>query len=151
VELLRTFRGMFDRGEDFVYGIFDGAEQRVLGGSGLHPRVGDGAREIGYWIAADAVRRGYCTEATAAIVRTGFEVERLHRIEIHCDPANEASAAVPRKLGFTHEATLRDRLRTAEGEWRDAMIWTLLAADYAGTPSASARVSSYGADGVRLL
>lgn len=151
VGLLRTFRGMFDRGEDFVYGIFDRGEQRVIGGSGLHDRIGTGAREIGYWIAADAAGQGFCTEATAAIVRTGFEVDDLQRIEIHCDPENHASAAVPRKLGFVHEATLRERTPTPEGDWRDMMIWTLFAADYETTPSASARVSCYGADGRRLL
>ncbi|MDX6594311.1 MAG: hypothetical protein QOJ13_3507 [Gaiellales bacterium] len=48
VEPLRTFRGMFDRGEDFIYGIFDSDEQRVLRGSGLNMRLGEGAREIGH-------------------------------------------------------------------------------------------------------
>jgi RimJ/RimL family protein N-acetyltransferase len=150
VEPLRTFRGMFDRGEDFIYGIFDSDEQRVLGGSGLHTRLGEGAREIGYWMAADAAGRGLCTEATAAIVRAGFEIERLNRIEIHCDPQNHASAAIPCKLGFTHEATLRERVRNSQGELRDVMIWSLFADDYPSTPSASAHVRIYGADGDRM-
>jgi len=151
VELLRSFRGMFDRGEDFIYGIFDAEERRVLGGSGLHTRVGDEAREIGYWIAADAVGQGLCTEAVAAIVRAGFDVEGVHWLEIHCDPANGPSAAVARKLGFTHEATLRERVTVAPGRRRDAMIWSLFADDYPGTPAASAAARMFGADGSRLL
>ncbi len=39
-ELLRMFRGRFDLGEDFVYGIFTRDETEVVGGTGLHTRVG---------------------------------------------------------------------------------------------------------------
>ena len=43
VALLRRFRGQFDLGEDFVYGILEPDEGRVLGGTGLHTRVGSHA------------------------------------------------------------------------------------------------------------
>src|SRR5207248_1196541 len=42
VELMRMFRGSFDLGTDFVYGIFEPGESRQLGGAGLHPRGGGG-------------------------------------------------------------------------------------------------------------
>ena len=58
-ELLRTFRGRFDLGEDFVYGVFAGDESEVIGGSGLHTRVGSGSLEIGYWVRASHVGRGF--------------------------------------------------------------------------------------------
>src|SRR5690625_3671858 len=67
VERLRRFRGNFDLGVDFVYGIFDAGESRVIGGTGLHTRIGAGALEIGYWIRADEINRGFATEATAAL------------------------------------------------------------------------------------
>src|SRR6476659_9682252 len=92
VELLREFRGQFDLGADSVYAIFDSGDQRVLGGSGLHPRIGPGALEIGYWIRADAVGRGYATESTAALNRVAFEVAGVERVEIHCAAENHASA-----------------------------------------------------------
>ena len=47
VQLLRSFRSLFDRGENFVYGLFSRDESEVVGGSGLHGRVGEGAFEIG--------------------------------------------------------------------------------------------------------
>jgi len=47
---LRQFRGRFDLGEDFIYGIFDSSEEEVLGGTGLHTRHGPFIREIGYWV-----------------------------------------------------------------------------------------------------
>ena len=43
VELLRTFRGGFDLGQDFVYGILAPDESQALGGTGLHTRVGEDA------------------------------------------------------------------------------------------------------------
>src|SRR5436305_845836 len=50
VQLLRDFRSQFDRGENFIYGLFSRDESEVVGGSGLHGRGGEGAFEIGYWI-----------------------------------------------------------------------------------------------------
>jgi len=151
VELLRQFRGRFDLGQDFVYGIFDRAEREVLGGTGLHARVGDGAREIGYWIASRHQGQGFATECAAALVRVGFDVDHLSRIEIHCDPANERSAAIPARLGFRHEGTLRARIPRRDGPPADRMIWTILAGEYPATPCASAAVRAFDAFGRPIL
>jgi RimJ/RimL family protein N-acetyltransferase len=113
--------------------------------------VGEGAREIGYWIHAGHINQGLATEASAALVRVGFEIDRVSRIEIHCDPANVRSAAVPKKLGFTCEATLRRRQEFRPGEWRDLMIWTLFDDDYPSGPAAQASIEAYDAAGQRLL
>jgi hypothetical protein len=43
VQLLRGFRGRFDLGQDFAYGIFVPDDSEVLGGTGLHTRAGDDA------------------------------------------------------------------------------------------------------------
>jgi RimJ/RimL family protein N-acetyltransferase len=151
VRRLRGFRAEFDRDRDFIYGIFSRDESEVIGGTGLHPRVGEGGRDIGYWIHTEHLGRGYATEAAAAMTRVGFEVEGLRRVEIHCDPRNERSLRVTRKLGFTHEATLRSRSVTAAGEARDTMIWSLLREDYAGTPAAAAEVEAFDVLNRRLL
>jgi RimJ/RimL family protein N-acetyltransferase len=75
----------------------------------------------------------------------------VQRVEIHCDPRNVASAAVPRKLGFTHEATLRQRAVTSDGKLRDTMIWTLLATEYPDSPAARRAIEAYDACGQRLI
>jgi RimJ/RimL family protein N-acetyltransferase len=141
-DLLRTFAGQFALGEDAVYGIFDAAGERVLGGTGLHPRIGDAAREIGYWIRADAIGRGLASESTAALTRVGFEVDGLERIEIHCDPANVRSAAVPRKLGYAD---------TGERDGRGHLVFGISRAGYAGSPCAAAEVKAHDAAGAQLL
>lgn len=141
--LLRRFRGQFDLDEDFIYGVFDREERRLLGGSGLHPRLDALGREIGYWIRSDSLRRGYATEVTAALTRVGFEHLGLDRIQILVDPRNEPSAGIPRKLGYRSEG-LRRRDRPGHGDERvDLEYFTLLADAYPDTPAARTSVRAY--------
>lgn len=151
IERIRKWRASFDLGEDYVFGIFDRGGGRILGGCGLHPRVGPDALEIGYWIDKDHINLGMATEASAALVRVAFEIEKVKRVEIHMDPLNLASAAVPPKLGFTYEATLRRRVPDAVGVFRDLMIWSLLAEEYPQSQAAQVKISAEDAAGRRIL
>lgn len=151
VALFRQWRARFDLDEDYVYGIWSRAEDRVLGSSGLHTRRGPEALEIGYWIHADHIKQGLATEAAAALTRVAFEINGVHYVEIRNDPENARSAAVPRKLGFLHEATLRQRLPGPNGGRHDVMIWSLLDSEYPDSPAASAEIAAFDAAGRRLL
>ncbi len=144
------FRGKFDLGEDYTYGIFNREETRLLGGTGLHTRLGEKQLEIGYWIHKDFVKQGLVTESTAALIKVAFEILHVHRIEIHCDPGNVASAAVPRKLGFTHEGTLRAKTPFLD-RWSDTMIWGLLESEYPNSPAVKAEIKAFDAAGNTLL
>jgi RimJ/RimL family protein N-acetyltransferase len=148
VELLRGFRGRFDLGQEFIYGIFSPDESEVLGGTGLHRRGGEDALEIGYWIRTGRTGCGLATESSAVLTRVAFEVCGVDRVDIRVDPANTASARIPRKLGFREEATLRRRLRYPEP--RDVVVFSLFADDLAGSPAAAARFEAYDAVGARL-
>jgi RimJ/RimL family protein N-acetyltransferase len=150
IVLLKSFRAQFDANESFVMGIFSADETEQIGGSGLHPRVDPGGLEIGYFIRASATRQGYVTESTAALTRVGFEVCGADRIEIRVDPANEASLGVPRKLGFTEEATLRRRLPgRAGGPLRDVTLFTLFREDF--DPSLAPGLRAFDALGRQLV
>jgi RimJ/RimL family protein N-acetyltransferase len=149
IALLRRFRGQFDLGEDFVYGIFARDESHVVGGTGLHRRVGEDAFEIGYWIRVSRAGEGLATEATAALTRVALELCGVDRVEIRIDPANERSRAIPRRLGFTEEATLRRRLQYPEP--RDVVVYSLFADGFASSPPAAAAVEAYDATGRRVL
>jgi RimJ/RimL family protein N-acetyltransferase len=146
IELLRRFRGRFDLGTDFVYGIFDRDESRVVGGTGLHKRIGDDAFEIGYWIHVDRSREGLATESTAALTRVAFELCDVDRVEIRVEPSNVASLGVPRKLGYLEEATLRRRL---PGQ-RDVVVWTLFKDAFPSSPTATASFEAYDATGALI-
>lgn len=147
---LKRFRGMFDLGQDFIYGIFNQDNSKLLGGTGLHTRLGESELEIGYWIHKDFINQGLVTESTAALIKVAFEILHIHRLEIHCDPANLASAAIPRKLGFIHEGTLRAKTLFLDG-WSDSMIWALLDTDYPDSPSSKAEIRVLDATGQPVL
>jgi len=146
VELLRGFRGRFDLGQDFVYGILSPDESEAIGGTGLHTRRGEGTLEIGYWIRASRVGQGFATEATAALTRVGFELCDVGRIELRVDPANEASLAIPRKLGFVEEGTMRGVLEgTPSGG--DAVVFALLRDEF----ERDVKLKAFDAAGRRVL
>ncbi|HJQ52182.1 MAG TPA: GNAT family protein [Gaiellaceae bacterium] len=150
-DLMKYFRSSFDTGENFTYGIFRFGEAELLGGTGLHERIGPGGLEIGYWIRASATRQGYVTESTAALTRVGFEICEADRIEIRVEPGNDASMGVPRKLGFLEEATLRRRLpgRAGGGPLRDVTIFTMFREDF--DPAIAPALRAFDAAGRQLI
>ena len=150
-ERLRRFRDDFLSRRDFVYGIFGADGVRIIGGTGLHTRESKDAREIGYWISQPYANNGLATESAAALTRVAFEVNRVERIEIRCDPRNRASARVAEKLGFTHRSTLYGNKTDAEGRLRDTMVWSLDSADYPGSPASTASVAAYNRSKIQIL
>lgn len=151
IALLRQFRAKFDLDQDYVYGVFNRAGTAVIGGTGLHTRTGHGGREIGYWIHKDHINRGLATELTAALTRVAFEIDLVERVEIHMDPTNHPSAAVPRKLGFLNLAILPKWLPQADGSWRDEMVWALYRSDFPQSPAAKVAIEAFDAAGTRIL
>ena len=151
IERLRVFRADFDLSKNFLYGVFDPHETELVGGTGLHPRVGSSAFEIGYWIHVNHINKGYATEISAALTKVAFEIEHVNRVEIHCDPNNVRSAAIPKKLGYVYEATLRNRCENIEGELIDSMIWSLMREDYLKSPAAKAKIVAYDAFGNLII
>ncbi len=149
VELLRGFRGAFDLGTNFVYGVFAPDGSRQLGGTGLHPRGSDESLEIGYFIRADAIGRGFATELTAVLTRVGFDVCGLERVDIQVEPDNERSLRIPRKLGFVEEGRFRRRLEpnVDGGPRRDSILFTMVADELAGSPVASFPYRAFDAVG----
>jgi RimJ/RimL family protein N-acetyltransferase len=142
-KFIRQFRGQFDLGQDTVFGIFNKQDATLLGGTGLHNRVGIDAREIGYWIDVNHINKGYATEAVNALTKTGFEIEGLTRIEIHCAAGNTRSNNIPQKLGFRHQATLKNHSTDREGRFQDENIWTISAAEYAASPIRETQIRAY--------
>ena len=126
IGLLRKFRGQFDLGEDYTFGIFNKNETELIGSTGLHNRLGPAEREIGYWISAKHLNKGYAQETVCALTKVGFELENLLRIEIHCAPQNIRSLNIPRKLGYTLEKTLSDPINSPIG----SMVWGMNKAAY---------------------
>lgn len=86
---------------DFGYSIVDAGDTEVLGGCGLHGRLGPHGLEIGYWVHVDHSGRGLATEASRALTDAAFGIPGIERVRIRCEERNAASARVPEKLGYT--------------------------------------------------
>jgi ribosomal-protein-serine acetyltransferase len=131
IEQRRTLIDGWERewlaGGDVVVGIFiDGA---VAGGCGLHRRIGPGGLEIGYWTAKSFLRQGTATAAARLLTDAGFACSEITRVEIHHDQANQASAGVPRKLGFELVREVHDEVE-APGEIGVSCEWQITRADW---------------------
>jgi RimJ/RimL family protein N-acetyltransferase len=125
---IEIFAANVREGTDFVVGVFLGDE--AIGGSGLHRRAGPDTLEIGYWIASSHTRRGYASEAAIALTRVAFAMPHVEHVQIRCDPRNSNSASIPRKLGFSHIATLEVDTLTPTGETRATMVWQISRATF---------------------
>jgi ribosomal-protein-serine acetyltransferase len=123
-DLVAGWRKLWDAG-DRMCGMFVGEE--VVGGCGLHQRIGPGGQEIGYWVRTGRTGRGYATAAARALTTMAFTMRGVDRVEIHHDVANVASGRVPAKLGFT---CVGDTARPVEapGETGTQRIWRMLRA-----------------------
>ena len=119
----RPDRWQADDGE-MTWAVTDVETGGLLGMVGLHARDAS-MREIGFWIARDARGRGVMTAAARLVIRFGFEVLHLQRIEWCALVGNDASLRVAEKLGFQLEGTARAGLLHRE-ERRDGWVAGLL-------------------------
>jgi RimJ/RimL family protein N-acetyltransferase len=144
LDWLRGLRADFDRSENFRFGVFlkDG---ELVGENMLLQRVGPDALEIGYLTHLGFEGKGYASEASSALVKVAFELYRARRVEIHHAAANRASGVIPERLGFTRDGSLRDRIEDTQGNRHDSVIWSLQAAEFPATSSASLSIRIFDA------
>lgn len=84
---------------------------------------------IGYWLAEHAQGKGTMTTVVRVLINHAFSEWNLHRIEIHCAPANHRSRAIPERLAFSEEAVLREAELVGD-RWLDAVIYGLLESEW---------------------
>jgi RimJ/RimL family protein N-acetyltransferase len=111
-------------GSEAVYGLFAADHGAVLGGVGLHDRVAPGGIEVGYWLHVAATGRGLMTRVVAHLTDLALAMADIRWVEIRCDAANRASAAVPQRLGFTLAATIPSDRPQAPADTGVDLIWT---------------------------
>ncbi len=83
--------------------------------------------EIGYWISSKYSGKGFMTEAVEELTNFGIDNIKFKRIEIRCESTNHKSRALPEKLGFELEGTLRNDDLSADGsKLTDTCIYSVI-------------------------
>ena len=86
--------------------------------------------ELGYVLAPARWGQGLMREVLPVLVRHGFDVLGLHRMEARIDPGNVASIKLAGRLGFRPEGALRDRTRNDDGSREDLLLFGLLRPEF---------------------
>ncbi len=113
-----------------VFARAAGGEATLLGGLTIG-YIRRGAAQccmIGYWMGERHAGQGHMFGALNLAIPYIFSSLQLHRIEAACIPDNTRSIRLLEKAGFRQEGYLREYLKI-NGEWRDHVMFSLLAAD----------------------
>lgn len=128
--LLAKIHRQFAEKTGFQWGIERKDDGRLLGTCTIfNLHAANQRAEIGYALASAYWRRGYMSEALAALLDHAFGPMKLRRLEADVDPRNAASLGVIGKLGFRQEGLLRERWNVA-GEIQDTAFLGLLAREW---------------------
>ena len=115
-------------GRELAMAVVD-ADDRLVGAVGMSNfDWADMKGEIGYWVVADARRRGVGSRATRMLAEWAVSTLGLERLELLAHPENEASQRLAERAGFTREGVLR-RYRRRHGVREDLVMFSLLAED----------------------
>jgi RimJ/RimL family protein N-acetyltransferase len=85
--------------------------------------------EVGFVLHPDHHGRGYAGEAAVEMLRLGFDQLELHRIVGRCEPRNEPSAALMRRLGMRLEAHLVEN-EWVKDEWQSEYVFAMLRSEW---------------------
>lgn len=127
-DFIRRSRRQLADNNGFQAAILD--RGRIIGSIGYH-RVDwpHRATSIGYWLAADAQGHGVMTRAVSALLDCAFQRWSLHRVEIRAAVENHRSRAIPERLRFHREGTLR-QAEFVSGRYLDHVVYSMLAEEW---------------------
>lgn len=111
---------------------------KLIGHMIYHPWYAPRTYEIGWIVHPDYHGEGYSTEAAHALLRHGFEEQKLHRIIATCQPENVASYRVVEKLGMRREGYFQKCIYRGNDIWWSEYFYAILAEEW------KSRKESYG-------
>lgn len=90
---------------------------------------GNKTAAIGYWLGKDAQGHGIMTKTVQALIQYAFDELQLNKVEIRAAVGNTKSRAIPERLNFTTEGTIR------AAEWLydhyvDHVVYGMLASEW---------------------
>jgi ribosomal-protein-serine acetyltransferase len=85
---------------------------------------------IGYWLGARYEGAGVMSSAVSALLDQAFDEWGVHRVELRAAPDNTRSRALAERLGFAEEGLLRGAERFGADDYRDLVVYSMLADDW---------------------
>lgn len=124
--IVRT-RAQLAANDGFQVVVIVGGE--IAGVVGFHGIDWDNRRtSIGYWLSEDRQGRGTMTAAVRLLSEHALGAWDLERVEIRAAVENRRSRAIPERLGFREEATMR-RVERVGDRQLDCVIYSMVPAD----------------------
>lgn len=126
LSIINGYSKEYQNKEEITWGVAKKNDNKIIGYCCLGD-FDDNARrsEIGYGLNRDEWNKGYGTETIKTLVKFGFEVMNLNRIEATVTFGNEASVKALKKVGFVQEGILRERT-IMKGELVDDVILAII-------------------------
>lgn len=84
---------------------------------------------MGYWIDHRQQGKGIVTRCCRVLIDYLFDTMELNRVQINCNVENIRSRAIPERLGFTLEGTLR-QTEFLNGKFGDWAVYGLLRSEW---------------------
>lgn len=104
-------------------------EERIVGMIGYHGvDWGNRSTRIGYWLDEGQQGRGTMTAAVRLLADHALSAWGLNRVEIRAAVENRRSRAIPERLGFDQEGTLR-QAELIDGRYLDSVLYGMLKAE----------------------
>jgi ribosomal-protein-serine acetyltransferase len=114
----------------------DGFQAAVIVGEGIAGVIGylgvdwvNRSTRVGYWLDEGHQGKGTMTAAVRLLVNHALAVWDLNRVEIRAAVENRRSRAIPERLGFRREGTLR-QAELIDGRYLDSVVYSMLSADW---------------------
>jgi RimJ/RimL family protein N-acetyltransferase len=119
-------------GTSLPFATVDKSTGQVVGGTRFLQIVQEHRRlEIGStWIAKPWRRTAINTEAKFLMLEHAFDRLGCTRVEFIADALNETSRTAILRLGATEEGTLRNYVVRADGKVHDAVVYSIIAAEW---------------------
>ncbi|MBK1789764.1 GNAT family N-acetyltransferase [Persicirhabdus sediminis] len=114
----------FAKGEALHISIF--YKDKLVGVAGLNEidKV-NSIGYLGYWLGEEHNGLGIMSQVVTELIKVSADYYKLQRIDIRCATPNAKSRAIPERLGFTHEGTLR-RAEKVYDQWFDHEVYSHL-------------------------
>ena len=129
-DYLMYLQNRYKTGDFFDWAIVCKQSEKMIGTCGFTRfDFPNNSAEVGYVINPKFKGQGVATEVSARVIRYGFEMLGLERIECKFIVGNDASRRVMEKNGMIFEGVRRHGM-LIKGEYRDIGICSILAKDF---------------------